>query len=319
MYGLKKHCRLLILMSSTSYAPTRARQKVNKYSKNTKWSKEEDELFQKLMKSVPRPEWGELVPFFPGKSAVQIEERWEKVINPDLIKGSWTPEEDETIIKFVNQYGVKNWTKLAELLPGRIGKQCRERWRNHLNPEVNTSPFTPEEDELLIELHAKMGNQWVKISEIMKGRSDNAVKNRWNSTLKKRLEYDKTGATRPRRGRPSSSAPKSADDVPKPPKFEEIVKETIKAASPTLPTPMMTPSITDIPFSLKSPFSSLKSPSILRSPFTLMSPSISQWSPGDLGTGILFSPKLASPSRGFNADSIMEPSEVNLLTPMFEK
>ena len=307
------------LETKSVYAPTRVRQKVNKYSKNTKWTKEEDELFQKLMKNTTKPEWCELVSFFPGKTAVQIEERWEKVINPVLIKGSWTPEEDETIINFVSQYGVKNWTKLAELLPGRIGKQCRERWRNHLDPNVNTNPFTPEEDAILIELHEKWGNSWVKISEQLPGRSDNAVKNRWNSTLRKRLECNLTGAPKPKRGRPSGGhqPPKSADDVPKPPRFDEIVIETVKSASRN-PTPLYTPSLNS-PFGLKSPFNVLKSPGQLKSPFGLgMSPMMSGWSPArDFESQTLFSPKLFSPKLFGEKD---ENDDVSNISPvLFEK
>ena len=302
------------------YAPTRVRQKVNKYSKNTKWSKEEDELFQKLMKNTPKPDWSELVSYFPGKTAVQIEERWEKVINPTLIKGSWTPEEDETIINFVAQYGVKNWTKLAEQLPGRIGKQCRERWRNHLDPNVNTNPFTPEEDAILIELHEKLGNAWVKISEQLPGRSDNAVKNRWNSTLKKRLEKGiGPDAPKPKRGRPSGAhqAPRSADDVPKPPRFDEIVIENVKAASPN-PTPLYTPSLNS-PFGLRSPFGALKSPAQLKSPFGLvMSPMMSGWSPSrDFESQSLFSPKLFSPKLFSDKDENVDTT--NLSPVLFEK
>lgn len=291
----------------SSYAPTRARQKVNKYSKNTKWSKEEDDLFKSLMKNEPKPDWNELVSYFPGKTAIQIEERWEKVIDPALIKGSWTPEEDEKIISFVAEFGLKNWTKLAELLPGRIGKQCRERWRNHLDPGVNTSPFTQEEDEMLIDLHEKLGNSWVKISEMMPGRSDNAVKNRWNSTLKKRLEAKNNGTTpKAKRGRHPGQAPKSADDVPKPPKFDEILIETKKSFSPNL-IPIATPSLNS-PFCLKSPYGALKSPFGM-----LMSPMMGEWSPvREYGDQQLFSPKLLYQSN--------ENSDANLLSPvLFEK
>jgi hypothetical protein len=145
----------------------------------------EDKLLIKLMSESPKVNWNELAPSFPGKTAQQISERWSKVVNPDLVKGSWTRQEDELIIEFVRQYGTKNWTKLASFLPGRIGKQCRERWRNHLDPSNNYGAWTPEEDALLISLHAQFGNSWVKIAQRMPGRSDNSIKNRWNSTLRK--------------------------------------------------------------------------------------------------------------------------------------
>ena len=167
-------------------APTRARYKTNNCVKNVKWTKAEDELLIKIMSQKERPNYSKMVDSFSGKTGQQIAERWDKVLNPNLVKGSWTRHEDEVIIQYVKENGTRNWRNLCSLLPGRIGKQCRERWRNHLDPAINHSPWTEEEDELLIKLHREYGNKWVKISSMMKDRSDNAIKNRWNSTLKKK-------------------------------------------------------------------------------------------------------------------------------------
>lgn len=170
----------------TPLAPTRARYKTNNCVKNVKWTKAEDELLIKIMSQKDRPNYSKMVDHFSGKTGQQIAERWDKVLNPNLVKGSWTRHEDEVIIQYVKENGTRNWRNLCSLLPGRIGKQCRERWRNHLDPSINHSPWTEEEDELLIKLHREYGNKWVKISSMMKDRSDNAIKNRWNSTLKKK-------------------------------------------------------------------------------------------------------------------------------------
>ena len=297
-------------------APTRARHKVSNKSKNTKWSSEEDSLLIQLMKEKPNSNWSEYVHYFPGKTGQQVAERWEKVLNPTLIKGSWTREEDETIIEFVKQYGTKNWTKLSTFLPGRIGKQCRERWRNHLDPEVNRNPWTDEEDNILIEMHDKIGNQWVKIAEYLPGRSDNSIKNRWNSTLKKRLECLRTGTPRKRRGRPSTHSqtnpppPKSADDVPKPPKFEEIVNE-IKENSQTPQTPQGLNSFILSPFTcLKSPFGPMSPMMKEMAGFTAFSPPRDSKEFESLG----YSPNLFSPSLQENRAEML-----NLLSPIFKK
>ena len=175
-------------METSVLAPTRVRKQAQSKS-HAMWTQEEDALLSKLVsESDGSPSWSMLSEFFPNKTAAQLSGRWEKVINPKLIKGSWTTEEDETIIRFVKENGQKDWAKLALLLQGRTGKQCRERFRNHLNTNVNHEPWTEEEDALLVELHAKFGNAWTKLAEHFNGRSDNCIKNRWNSTVRKRLE-----------------------------------------------------------------------------------------------------------------------------------
>lgn len=185
----------LKMMLDLAFAPTRARQRNSTVLKSPKWSISEDELLTKLVAESRGVSWNELTHHFKGKTTQQILERWAKVLDPKLTKGSWTRHEDETIINFVREHGTKSWTKLACLLPGRIGKQCRERWINHLDPGISHDPWTPEEDELLIQLHKIYGNKWVKISTFMPRRSDNNIKNRWNSSISKKARLYATGNT----------------------------------------------------------------------------------------------------------------------------
>lgn len=213
-------------------APTRVRNKINNCVKNVKWQKEEDELLMKLMAGNIHPNYSRMVDHFPGKTGQQIAERWDKVLNPELIKGSWTRQEDEIIINFVKENGTKNWRKLCELLPGRIGKQCRERWRNHLDPNINHQPWTPEEDNLLIKYHEMYGNKWVQISQLIPNRSDNAIKNRWNATIKKLV----------------NAAPKPDIEV------KEVAPSPSPASTPVVQTLISSPFLTTItPFGFLSP------------------------------------------------------------------
>lgn len=144
-----------------------------------KWTNDEDEALKIAVKKFGGCSWKEIAQLVETRNDLQCFHRWQKVLKPGLTKGPWTKDEDDIIIQLVKT-GEHKWASIAKQIPGRLGKQIRERYFNHLDPSIKKEPWSVEEDLILRKAQESIGNKWARIAKMIPGRPENMVKNRWS-------------------------------------------------------------------------------------------------------------------------------------------
>ena len=197
----------LTVASTTSPRPTKTKRRSRPRPRATgngewntgKWSKDEDAALRHGVSVVGARQWKRIsVEFLHNqRSDVQCLHRWQKVLRPGLVKGSWEKEEDETIVRCI-QNGIVKWSEIAAHIPGRLGKQCRERWFNHLDPTIKKGGWTSDEDAILEQAQAALGTCSVRCA-VWVGHEQR--RSSWPPPRRQPLVQDRRTPPRPHRER----------------------------------------------------------------------------------------------------------------------
>lgn len=146
-----------------------------------RWHNDEDHRLQHAT-NLFGSNWHAISQCVQNRSVFQCQRRLLTLLSPMTLKGQWTASEDAMLLGILH-YAHESWGSVADMMPGRNSKQCRERWSHHLSPKVNKTPFLPSEDETLLALFNEHGNKWSKIARELPGRTENMIRSRLNSLI----------------------------------------------------------------------------------------------------------------------------------------
>jgi len=167
----------------------------------TKWTEEEDELLRAAILIYGPHKWSLIAAHVPNRTPMQCSTRWLGALNPTIHKGRWTPEEDTALKESVSEYADLldsdghpqpiPWNKIASRIPHRTGIQCQARWSEALDPSVRKGKWSPEEDEVLKEGVRRYGRCWIRIAELIEGRTQRQCRTRWVQIKNKQAKVER--------------------------------------------------------------------------------------------------------------------------------
>jgi hypothetical protein len=161
-----------------------------------KWSSAEDSQLKQAVEAIGEGKWQQVAFSVPGRSPIQCLHRWTKRLKPGLVRGPWTVTEDDLLKNWVAKQGANSWSACSAQIPGRNGKQCRERWLNSLSPDVKRGDWSEEEDAIILRCYEQLGPKWTLVAQSLPGRTDNAIKNRFYASLRKNVPNAQLSAPR---------------------------------------------------------------------------------------------------------------------------
>ncbi|RIA86981.1 hypothetical protein C1645_778318 [Glomus cerebriforme] len=173
----------------------------------TKWTEQEDELLRAAVRMYGPHKWSLIATHVPNRTPMQCSARWVGALNPSILKGRWTSQEDnalkEAVSHYINSVDSQGnpqpipWNKVSKRIPQRTGAQCQARWTEALDPRIRKGKWSPSEDEILKDGVRMFGRCWIRIAEMIDGRTQRQCRTRWLQIKNKqsRIKNDESGIT----------------------------------------------------------------------------------------------------------------------------
>ncbi|KAJ3080948.1 Myb-like DNA-binding domain protein, partial [Quaeritorhiza haematococci] len=193
LYGLGKWAKVSTFVVTRSRDQCRFRWtlSVSPDIRKGSWTEVEDTLLRTGVALHDQGNWKVIASRISGRTALQCVKRWTEHLSPEIKKGNWTSSEDKLLNAEIQKLGAWNWQALAEVVPGRTGKQCYMRWTRLLDPDIKKGRWTAEEDRALAAAVQQYGEgNWTAIADTIQGRTDNQCGQRWNLCLSPNIEKE---------------------------------------------------------------------------------------------------------------------------------